>query len=514
MKSAETASLKPVPVKNEKKLPAPAVSAALGMAASYYSYPVLISAQFGKIYILALLFILAAIIAFLRVAVNFPGKKNRTIKKVAILAVALAAGFTLGITGRVNTQGPVRTGAEPESVIAVSGILREDPRSLQGGSGMGILELAYCTVRGGTRLSSQGNLTVFFPQESIPRLKEFGRGCEIYADGRLSEGSRGLMFNATSVHIVKPAPPLEAFRTGLRVFLLEKFQSRQGREPPVWGSLASALLLGVRDDLDVDLSEAFMNSGCAHILALSGMHLAILSGVLAFLIRRPLGILVSSLVGAVFIIAYVFIAGSQPSLVRSAIMYLIGTIALWGLLKRSPLSLLCLAFIIQIIFQSDTGISLSFILSYLALLGILTMGESIRALCRGRLPEIVSVSLSASIGAFVVTAPVVCFYFGALRPIGIVAGLLVAPISSVFMVLAMAALAASFLPVPLWNVLDFFLILVYRLLEFLVSMAGKVPGFPVSNPVPVLIFTLLFWILVIFLQKRDNLHRNSVASFD
>jgi competence protein ComEC len=258
--------------------------------------------------------------------------------------------------------------------------------------------------------------------------------------------------------------------------LLDKFQNRQGAGIVVWGGLASALLLGVRDDLDTDLSEGFRNSGCSHILALSGMHLAILSGVLVFLIRRPLGIRWASLLGAIFIVFYVFVAGSQPSLVRAAIMYLIGVFALWGFLKTNALSLLGMAFVVQLVFQSQSGLSISFILSYLALFGILTLGEQIRSLFRGRLPDALSGVLSASLGAFIVTGPVVALYFDSLRPIGILAGLVLAPISALFMVLSLAALAASFLPLPLWDFLDFVLTWVYRFLEYLVSLAGQAPG--------------------------------------
>ena len=512
-----------IPIKPEKALPLPAVPAALGIAAAYYGYPFLISVPLGRNLLLGLLFLLVIMVSFSRAA-DFPlsgrlaGKdpssQNTCFSGIRILAAALAVGFALGIAVRRTVPGPAELGLPAENVSALSGILREDPRSLESGAGLGVLKLRGSAGRGGVRASASGNITVFFPGESIPSLREFGRGCEVYVDGSLVSGSRGPLWRATSVHVVKPAPALETFRTSLRTTLIEKFQSREGREPPVWGGLASALLLGVRDDLDTALSEGFRNSGCSHILALSGMHLAILSAVLAFLLNRPLGIRRSSLIGAVFIVFYVFIAGSQPSLVRAAIMYLIGTVAVWGMLKRRPLSLLCMAFIIQLVFQNETGTSLSFILSYLALAGILTLGETLRSLSRGRLPEIAAGGLSASVGAFVVTAPVVALYFGSLRPIGIIAGLLLAPLSSLFMILSLAALAVSFLPLPLWGLLDFILTWFYRLLEFLVTLAGRVPGLSFSNPVPVLVFSVLFWILVLFIQRQDTAHRRSIASFD
>ncbi|MCL2472655.1 MAG: ComEC/Rec2 family competence protein, partial [Treponema sp.] len=437
-------------------------------------------------------------------------------------------------------------GLPAEKITAVSGILLDDPRTLTGGSGFAFLKLGECGSTGGLRASARGNIPVIFPSESIPRLKEFGRGAGIFMNGNLSAGnstgnpagnsanSRRLVFNAESVHIVRNAPALEQWRTGLRMTLLEKFQSREAggiispyetmiadggatgesRNVPVWGSLASALLLGVRDDLNVDLSDGFRNSGCAHILALSGMHLAIFSGVLAFLFRKPLGKRWAALLGVVFVVFYVFVAGSQPSLVRAAIMYMISVIALWGFLKGSRLSFLCLAFILQLLFQSDTGVTVSFILSYLALAGILSLGEPLRDLLRGRIPKIIAGSFSTSLGAFIATAPVVIFYFGPLRPIGIIAGLIVIPIVTLFILLSMAALAASFIPIPLFSVLNFLLTLIYRLLEFIVSQAGRIPGMNFSGPIPVLIFALVFWIIILLAHKQDISYRNRISAFE
>ena len=499
----------------------PAAAAALGMASSYYAYTTLTSFRGGGIFFVALaLFILVLIINFLMILGTLPGS-HTAIQKALIITLAVSVGFTMGIAARRTVQGPPEFGLDPERINSVSGILGEDPRTLHGGAGLAVLELKECGIAGGLRASARGKLTVFFPEESIPRLKTFGRGAEIFADGifiKQNDNRREPLFRAVSLHIIKPAPAHEQFRTGLRMGLMERFQNRQlykyAVSPPVWGNLASALLLGIRDNLDMDLSNAFRNSGCSHVLALSGMHLTIVSFLLAFLLKKPLGLLWSSLAGALFIVFYIFVAGSQPSLVRAGIMYLIGAMSVWGFLKTKPMNLLGMAFIVQLVFHAEAGISISFILSYLALAGILGPGECLRSILRGRLPDAVNAGISASLGAFVVTAPMVVFYFDTIRPIGILASLVIAPLSSLFMVLALGALAASFLPLPLWIVLDLALTGLYRLLELLVSFFGRLPGLSFSNPVPVLAFSVLFSILVIFIQRKDRLYRSSIASFD
>ena len=503
-----------VPIKNGKFLPFTSISAGLGTAISYYSYPFFNKSPYGLNLLFIIFILLIIFVCCLRTLCNIPVNNSfPLIIKISLLAGAAVIGFSLGVAARRTVNTNIEMGLPSGNIIAVSGIIKEDPRSFAGGSALGVLDLRECSGSGGVRSSAKGRINVFFPSEIIPRLKEFGRGSLIYSDGVLSQGRMGLVFNATSVHIISPASKIDTFRTGMRTFLIEKFMSRSGESPPIWGGLASALLLGIRDDLETDLSDGFRNSGCSHILALSGMHLGILSGVLAFLLKRPLGKRWASLIGALFIIFYVFTAGSQPSLVRSAIMYLIGTFMLWGFLKAKPILLLFMAFIIQIIFQSDTGVSLSFILSYLALLGILTLGMDIRSILRGRLPEILNGGLSASLGAFIVTSPIVVLYFGTIRPIGIIAGLVLAPISSLFMIFSLAALVSGFLPLPLWNIFDFFLSLLYNLLKFLISIAREVPGISISSFIPVLVFCVLFWVLILYLKKRDDLQRRSIASF-
>jgi competence protein ComEC len=297
-------------------------------------------------------------------------------------------------------------------------------------------------------------------------------------------------------------------------FGIQSGNSPSGKAPPAWAGLASALLLGIRDNLDSDLAQVFSAAGCTHVLALSGMHLAILSGVITFLLRLCMGIRPASLLGAVLIVIYIFLAGAQPSLVRAGIIYLLGVLALWGFLKKDPLSLLALSFILQIFIQRESGTSLSFILSYLALLGILITGKTIHELLQAYVPEILNQSLSASLGAIIATMAITAYYFGVIRPIGIIAGLFIMPLSSLFMILALISLVlVSFVPI-LFDPLSFILNLVYRLMEIIVSVAGKVPGLKTPNFIPVLLVSLAIVILLECLKYWNRKYRRRVTSFE
>jgi competence protein ComEC len=436
--------------------------------------------------------------------------RARLFRELSLALAALAAGFSLGFAARLASPGPPGLGLKEGAVSGLTGTLKDDPRGLAGGRGMAFLDLENASGKGGLRASAKGEVLVFFPEEAIPRLRAFGRGSRVYIEGAFlppEKGGSGPFFRAGGVHIMEAAPAIERFRTGIRLRVLEKFS------PYPWGGLGAALLLGVRDSLETELAASYRDAGCSHVLALSGMHLAVVSAVIAFLLKKPLGLKAAAILGAVFILLYTGLVGSQPSLERAALMYLLGTLAVLGAFPRRPAVLLALAFVIQICRSPASGDSLSFILSYLALAGILSLGGSVHGLLRGIAPEALSGPLAASAGAFIASAWVSAVFFGILRPVGIIAGLVIVPLTTVFMIFAMAYLgAASLLPLlaaPLGSVLS----LLYGVLFRIAELSGRVPGLEVSNPHAVLAVTLLVSAALILAWKRRSEKGNRLAPF-
>ncbi|MDR3170148.1 MAG: ComEC/Rec2 family competence protein [Treponema sp.] len=478
--------------------PVPVVCTALGAAISYYAraflgdrcVPWFLGALGVSVVWASLTLVLANAPWFFHASV-------RLWRVIQVYSAAFSIGFSLGLAAGVSQ--PVRLGLPQAQVIGMYGTLVNDPRAFQDGRGMGYLVLQNIRGPGGIRSTARGKALVFFPAGAIPRLREFGRASELFIEGFFfTSQDTDLVFRAASVHIVKPAPAWEQFRTSIRMNLM----ARLDHYP--WGGLALALLLGVRDTLDTGLTQGYQQAGCSHVLALSGMHLAIVSGVLAFFLRKPLGLKGAALAGAVFVIGYIYLIGDLPSLYRAALMYLLGALALMGAWPRQPALLLGMSFLIQIMVWPESGHTISFILSYLALWGILCIGETLYELIRGKLPDVLAQGLSASLGAFIATGAVVSWCFGMLRPVGIIAGLLIVPLTTLFMVGAMVALV-----VPIGMVLS----LLYDVLEGLVSLAGQVPGLPVSEPVWVLAASLGISILIMVLNNRLRALRNNLVPF-
>jgi len=495
----------------------PVLCAACGAALAYYClFPLYRSGIITLDFMLVLAFIPVGFLSLFRVLVSWPFMEDR-LRPIPLRLTAFSVGVALGIGVGASAVQSVSFGIPEEMVQGVSGVLLDDPRLVSGGKAMTTLSLRMIYGKGKVRVGSRGEITVFFPAESAIRLKEFGRGAEVFAEGILREGLRegsvdgSYTFFAEALHVTAPAPLIDRFRTNLRLDMVYRFTESVSGDPS-WGGLALALLVGIRDNLDMGIAALYRDSGCSHILALSGMHLAVLVALISFLLKKPLGLRTAAVCGALIILVYCYIVGPLPSLNRAALMYLLGVLAILGMLKRAPLSLLCMAFLLQIIVTPRAGLSLSFILSYLALAGILVIGESLNGIFKGKIPAALLLSLSASVGAFLATAGVTAWFFGVLRPVGIFASLVLTPLTTVFMIGSIAWLVLNLLAPSLSPLLSHPLSLLYQLMERIAFTSAKMPGIRAA-PALVLILSLLCIALILWFEWRRRLTENCLEPF-
>jgi len=485
----------------------PVLSAAIGAAISYY-----LSGAFfpGTKWLLVFMIVPVAALCLFRVLSSLR-QSSRTLQLTAMYSIAFAAGIFLGLSAAAIRDKGLSFGIPENKIEAVKGELLEDPRIITGGRAMAALSLMESAGSNGLRVSARGELPVFFHEESASKLREFGRGTVIFAEGRLRENGSGLprslLFSAESLHIVKPASSLERFRTGIRMDLIRRLDKLE------WGGLALALLVGIRDSLDSNLTALYRDAGCSYVLALSGMHLAILISIISLFLKKPLGLKASAITGAIIIVLYCFIVGPLPSLDRSLLMYLLGVLAVLGALPKEPMSLLGMAFLIQIVISPKSGYSISFTLSYLALAGILIIGKAAGGLLAGKVPAFLSQPLSLSIGAFLATAGITAYFFGILRPIGIITSLVLLPLITIFMIGALAWLVLNiFLPM-LAGFLDPPLTLLFRMMEKTVSLGGMAPGIDTSKPLLILAVSLVISLLIVWLEFRRRRTANRLLPF-
>lgn len=207
------------------------------------------------------------------------------------------------------------------------------------------------------------------------------------------------------------------------------------------GGFVLALLSGAKEYTDRKLTEDFRTAGLSHILALSGMHLSFFAGLAGGTGKRLFGKKSSLLLRFLGIVFFVWFAGLSPSLFRAllcSLMMLLCT-AVFSL-DADYFIVLCSVFLLHCTMIPKDIFSAAFILSYGALAGILLFSDFFSLGLCPFVPNKISKSLSASLGAQFATAPASVHMFGCLMPCGIVSTVVVSPMVSLFIFLSLISI--------------------------------------------------------------------------
>ena len=222
------------------------------------------------------------------------------------------------------------------------------------------------------------------------------------------------------------------------------------------GALAASMLHGYTDHVPDSVLADFRDSGIAHLLAVSGLHVSLLIGALVFLLRHR-GYKLQLAVVAAFLLFYCAFTAFAASTVRASIMTicLLLARALWR--RSDALSSLSLAFLLIVSISPFALFTAGFQLSFTAVLGILLLYPVFSAAFK-RLPRPLGNSFALSISANVATLPATAANFNRLPLLAVAANLLVVP-------LAMLAILPAFIA-----------LLIYPLLPSLARIVAAVSG--------------------------------------
>ncbi len=274
--------------------------------------------------------------------------------------------------------------------------------------------------------------------------------------------------------------------------------------------LAMAMLVNDREGMRQDELEAFQRTGIAHVISVSGLHVAIVGGMILWVlgkirVRRggQLLVLVVCLAG------YCLLSGFSAACVRAAVMLLIAAATRMLRRRYDPLITLCTALTVVLLLNPLQLFSAGFVLSFTAMGGILLLyprfiallgrgtrrrkerrarprhedqafwQRSLRSLWR-RVSELLALSLSAQLGVLLPTAA----YFHQLPLYGLLINLWVVPLVGFLIPLYFVTLGATLIPFVgegvgfLAKQLTHWLIQSIRLLSVLSYAVIRVPSAP------------------------------------
>jgi competence protein ComEC len=212
--------------------------------------------------------------------------------------------------------------------------------------------------------------------------------------------------------------------------------------PEPQASLAQGIILGIRYNIPTEVRDDFAGTGTAHLLAISGLHLSIMAGILLsigiWLFGRRRHIYIWLALGIIWL--YALITGMHPPVVRGAIMASVFLAA--GLLGRQRTAITSLAFAVAIMVGINPQIlwDASFQLSFMAMAGLIFIAPPFQALGRKAvnatigdegigvsLANITTDSFSVTLAAIIAVWPLIAHYFGIVSFVAPLATLLALP---------------------------------------------------------------------------------------
>lgn len=277
-------------------------------------------------------------------------------------------------------------------------------------------------------------------------------------------------------------------------------------------AIALALALGVTDGIDNELQSAYAASGAMHVLAVSGLHVGIIYGIV-LLILHPLqswawSRWIIAVIGIVALWSYAFVTGLSPSVLRAATMFSFIALARpfsWGTNIYNTLA--GSAFLLLLV-NPYLIMSVGFQLSYLAVLGIVSIHRPLYLLFEPKhkiwdwIWNISCVSMAAQLATFSLGM----LYFHQFPVYFLFANLFVIPGAILVLVTSLALLATSFFP-PLASLLGTVLQGVIQVLNMGVFTIEQLPGSIINDiylttfQCWLLILALLFFLLLVYRRK-------------
>ena len=200
--------------------------------------------------------------------------------------------------------------------------------------------------------------------------------------------------------------------------------------------IIEALITGRRKDIPQETLNAFRTSGASHILALSGLHLGIIYGMiskfLTILGHSAYADKVRALITVTTCGIYTVITGAGASITRAFLFISVGeTARLFGR-HKSLVQLLMVSLFLQLLLYPDSISDIGFQLSYAAISGIAFIFPWLKRLWpegKGGLMRWIWGSAAMSIACQITTGPLAYLYFGTFPQHFILTNLLVLPLT-------------------------------------------------------------------------------------
>ncbi len=290
--------------------------------------------------------------------------------------------------------------------------------------------------------------------------------------------------------------------------------------PEPQASLAQGITLGIRGNIPSSLRTDFSHTGTAHLLAISGLHLTIIAGILLsigmWLFGKKHYTYIWLALGIIWL--YALLTGMHPPVVRGAIMASIFLTAELLGRQRSAFTALAFAAAIMIGISPQILWTASFQMSFVAMAGLIFLAPPFRAIGRKAvsatlgedgavvsIANIVTDSFSVTLGAIIAVWPLVAHYFGIVSLVAPLATLLALPALPGIIITGALAGGLGLIILPIAQVIAW---LAWLFLSYMLLVVNVFAALPLSSIELSSVDTILIWVYYLALATAIWLNSN------
>lgn len=443
--------------------------------------------------------------------------------KIIFIAVAFFIGIAALVISRLNHK--IRAEAAMAAVVfisvAVAGIynvlythMRVDAvKELVGknvqvsGTVVDVYGEGYCRITLSGKINDVKCRMRFYNPEPI----EYGS--EVTLNALISEitdledilysypDRRYVNLDSVRVQKVEDAKGLARAFAGIRIYsrnVSQRLISVCGKES---GGILAAMLCGNTSFVDRDIRTDMSRAGVGHVLAVSGLHVSVIAGFIAIIMKR-FGRIVSFICSETIMVLFVIFSGAKISSIRALIMMSVLLFSNLLLQEYSGKESIALCIMIMSVTNPYIVASPSFILSVSGVFGAGTAASAVIDSYRIKSKLLQAITVSACAAAC--TLPAVVCFFAEVSLVSVAANLLLLPLCSAALCLSMIF---AVLGCP--AVLEIIVIIAAKLIEIVTKVSGIISSLNISwigvkcKWITVILVLLGVVVVVIYLFSRS-----------
>lgn len=283
-------------------------------------------------------------------------------------------------------------------------------------------------------------------------------------------------------------------------------------------SVLEAMLLGDKQNLDTSIKEIYRKSGISHILAISGLHISIISALLWLILDTiKLNKRISSTIVLTVLIVYCIFTGNSVSTTRAVIM--IGIVLFGNIIYHQSdiyTSIATAAFVL-LIYQPLYLYNVGFQLSFGAVISIIVLSPVLERLYF--IPKPIRLYLVSTLTASLGTYPIIAYHFNTISVIGVIVNLLVLPLASILVCFGIISTIVSFIWLEFGKFLCGIVYFILIFYENICTIASNIPFSQIITGQPNLILIFIYYTIILTIvyycylnkQKRQRLKKHMVC---